>query len=264
MYRVLLLIALVCGAAKAQERKLIWSDEFDYAGLPDSTRWSYEEGFVRNEELQYYTRARRENVLVENGMLVLTALKEKFKNPAYEPSAAGRGAWGRKREFAEYTSASVSTQNKKAWKYGRIEVRAKIPTGLGMWPAIWMLGTNIGRVGWPMCGEIDIMENVGFNPDTIYGTVHTKKFNHVQRTQKGSRIGIVRPYDDFHVYAVEWDGHRIDFFVDSAKYFTFENDGTGEEAWPFDREQYLILNIAVGGAWGGAKGMDDSIFPRRM
>ena len=262
MYRILILILLFCSVAHAEQWKLVWSDEFDYAGLPDSTRWSYEEGFVRNEELQYYTRARRQNAVVENGMLVIEARREKFKNPAYDP--ARENDWRKGREYADYTSASLTTQKQASWKYGRIEVRAKLPTGRGMWPAIWMLGTNIDRVGWPACGEIDIMENVGFNPDTVYGTVHTEKFNHVKKTQKGSRIGIPRPYEKFHVYAIEWDSQKIDFFVDSTKYFTFANDGTGEAAWPFDREQYLILNIAVGGAWGGSHGIDNSIFPQRM
>jgi beta-glucanase (GH16 family) len=262
VYFIFLLIALSFGSAQAQEWKLVWSDEFDRAGLPDSTRWSFEEGFVRNEELQYYTRARRQNAVVENGMLVIQARSEQFANPAYDP--ADKTEWSRMRKSAGYTSASLTTNKRAAWRYGRIEVRAKLPTGRGLWPAIWMLGTNIDKVGWPMCGEIDIMENVGYNPDTVYGTAHTEKFNHVRKTQKGSRIGVPRPYKDFHVYAIEWDARKIDFFVDSTKYFTFENEGTGEAAWPFDREQYLILNVAVGGSWGGSEGIDKSVFPQRM
>ena len=253
---------LACGTVRAEELKLVWSDEFDYTGLPDSSRWNYEEGFVRNQELQYYTRSRTQNAFVENGVLVIEARREKFKNPAYDPSV--KKDWEKSSQYAEYTSASLMTKERASWKYGRIEVRAKLPAGRGIWPAIWMLGTNINQVGWPACGEIDIMEYVGYNPDTIYGTVHTQKFNHVLKTQKGSRIGVHQPYKDFHVYAIEWDARKIDFFVDSTRYFTFENDGTGEAAWPFDKDQYLILNIAVGGSWGGAEGIDESIFPQKM
>ncbi len=262
MRQIIFLIILACGAAHAGELKLVWSDEFDYTGLPDSSRWNYEEGFVRNRELQYYTKARRQNAFVENGMLVIEARWEKFKNPSFD--LAVEGHWRKARDYAEYTSAALTTQNRASWKYGRIEVRAKLPAGRGIWPAIWMLGTNIGNVGWPACGEIDIMEYVGYNPDTVFGTVHTEKFNHVRKTQKGSKIGIQKPYEDFHLYGIEWDDRKIDFFVDDKKYFTFNNDGTGLEAWPFDREHYLIINIAVGGSWGGEHGVDDSIFPQRM
>lgn len=262
MRQIIFLIILACGAAHAGELKLVWSDEFDYAGLPDSSRWNYEGGFVRNRELQYYTKGRIQNAVVENGMLVIEAIRERFKNPQYD--SAEKTEWRKSREFAEYTSASLTTQKRASWKYGRIEVRAKLPAGRGMWPAIWMLGANIDRVGWPACGEIDIMEYVGYNPDTTYGTVHTEKFNHVKKTQKGSKTGLQRPCEDFHLYVIEWDSRKIDFFVDDKKYFTFANDGTGVEAWPFDWEHYLILNIAVGGSWGGAHGVDDGIFPQRM
>ncbi|OGG01472.1 MAG: hypothetical protein A3F83_00965 [Candidatus Glassbacteria bacterium RIFCSPLOWO2_12_FULL_58_11] len=262
MSRILLAILLACGAARAGEWKLVWSEEFDKPGLPDSLCWNYEEGFVRNNELQYYTRARKENAFIENGTLVIQAIKEKFKNPSFGQPEKRRGEMSP--EYAEFTSASLTTMQRESWTYGRIEVRAKLPAGRGMWPAIWMLGDNIGQAGWPACGEIDIMENVGFNPDTIFGTVHTEKFNHVKKTQKGSHIGILHPDKDFHVYAIEWDSHKIDFFADGSRYFTFENEGTGEAAWPFDKPQYLILNIAVGGAWGGAEGVDESIFPQRM
>jgi beta-glucanase (GH16 family) len=238
---------LICGAAQAAEWKLVWSDEFDKDGLPDAAKWNYEEGFVRNQEAQYYTRARAENARVERGVLVIEARKERFPNPRYE---ADSRSWQRNREFAEYTSASLTTEGKAAWRYGRIEVRAKLPTGRGTWPAIWMLGVNRREVGWPRCGEIDI--------------IHTEAYNHVKKTNKGNRIRIEKPYADFHVYALEWTAERMDFFVDDQKYFTFENEKTGTAAWPFDQPFYLILNVAIGGAWGGQKGIDDSIFPQRM
>jgi beta-glucanase (GH16 family) len=253
-------LSLVTHHAQADDWQLVWSDEFDQPGLPDPARWTYEEGFVRNQELQYYTRGRRENARVENGLLVIEARREKFPNPGYKPDAKDEGK--RAREFAEYTSASLTTRSIAAWRYGRVEVRAKLPGGRGMWPAIWMLGED-RSVGWPACGEIDIMEFVGFDPDTIHGTVHTAKYNHVKKTQKGSRLRVPAAYEDFHVYALEWDAGKIDFFVDNEKYFRFTNEGTGADAWPFDKPHYLILNAAVGGAWGGAKGIDVNIFPTR-
>ena len=225
--------------------ELVWSDEFNSPGLPDSEKWDYEVGLIRNNELQYYTKARSENSRIENGNLVIEARKEPY-------------------EESGYTSASLITKSKASWTYGRIEVRANIPEGRGMWPAIWMLGDNIGEVGWPDCGEIDIMENVGFEPNTIHGTVHTGAYNHVSGTAQGALISVPEVGKDFHIFAIEWDSQRIDFFVDDQYYFTFANDGKGEASWPFDRSSYLILNIAVGGAWGGQQGVDDQIFPQQM
>jgi beta-glucanase (GH16 family) len=256
--------AAVTASAQAEDWKLVWSDEFDKPGQPDPAKWNYEEGYIRNNERQYYTRARGENARVENGTLVIEARKEQFKIPAPASRGKGKGRAAKGRDFAEYTSASLTTRGKTSWTYGRIEVRAKLPTGRGMWPAIWTLGDNIGQVGWPACGEIDIMENVGFDPDAICANIHTKSYNHVMGTNKGSRIKIPKPYQDFHVYAIDWRPERLDFFVDKTKYFTFQNEGKGTAAWPYDKPQYLILNIAVGGAWGGQKGIDDSIFPQRM
>ena len=223
---------------------LVWSDEFNYDGLPDSTRWTYEVGMIRNRELQYYTRARHENARVENGALIIEARKESF-------------------DTAAYTSASQTTEGRASWRYGRIEVRARIPSGRGMWPAIWTLGTNRREVGWPKTGEIDVMESVGFAPDTLYANVHTEAFNHVRGNGKGTAIHAPGMHTDFHVYAVEWFPDRIDFFFDDQKYFTFVNTGGGVDEWPFDAEQYLILNAAIGGTWGGRHGVDDTIFPQR-
>ena len=232
------------GVSFDEKWELVWDDEFNYEGLPDDSKWSYETGFVRNRERQYYTKARADNARVEDGTLIIESRKEKY-------------------EKADYTSASLHTWHKAEWLCGRIEVRAKLPTGKGMWPAIWMLGTNRSRIGWPACGEIDIMENVGFDPDVIHANVHTKAYNHKIGTNKGSKIKGDKPYEQYHVYAIEWHEDRIDFFFDERKYFTFENEGTGNDVWPFDKPHYLILNAAVGGSWGGRKGIDDNIFPQK-
>jgi beta-glucanase (GH16 family) len=222
---------------------LVFADEFDTPGALDPAKWGYEVGYIRNDEKQYYT-SRAENVRAEGGHLVIEARQEAYQGYAY-------------------TSASVNTRRRFELLYGRVEVRAKLPTGNGTWPAIWMLGTSIDQVGWPTCGEIDIMENVGFEPTRIYGTIHTAAYNHVAGTSKGANTTISNPGEDFHVYAMEWYPDRIDVFVDGQKYFAFPNEGTGSRAWPFDKPQYLLVNLAIGGSWGGQKGIDDSRFPHR-
>jgi beta-glucanase (GH16 family) len=222
---------------------LAFSDEFDAAGALDPAKWGYEVGYIRNDEKQSYT-SRSENVRAEGGNLVIEARKEAYQ---------GYG----------YTSASINTLGRFEFLYGRVEVRAKLPTGDGTWPAIWMLGTNRTQVGWPTCGEIDIMENVGFDPLRIHGSVHTAAYNHTIGTQKSASVIVASPWEDFHVYAMEWFADHIDVFVDGQKYFTFRNEGTGSRVWPFDKAQYLLVNLAIGGAWGGQKGIDDSRFPHR-
>ncbi len=258
LYSLLFVALSTCAA----EWKLVWSDEFDKPGLPDPAKWGYEEGFIRNNEDQYYTRERKENARVENGMLVIEARKEQFKNAGFDANAKAQGRGRRGQQYAEYTSASLTTRGKAAWTYGRVEVKAKLPSGRGTWPAIWMLGTN-RQDGWPACGEIDIMEFVGYEPGVIHANIHTKKYNHVQKTNKGDKITIPDASDAFHVYAVEWTDQKMDFFVDDKKYFSFANEGTGVDAWPYNKDQYLILNLAIGGAWGGAQGIDNSAFPHR-
>jgi beta-glucanase (GH16 family) len=178
-------------------------------------------------------------------MLTITAVKESFK--------------GRK-----YTSARLVTKNKGDWKYGRFEIKAKLPKGVGMWPAIWMLSTDWKYGGWPASGEIDIMENVGFKPDTIYGSIHTKAYYFRINTQKTKAVHLPDCSDAFHVYALEWDADQISFFVDDKKYLTFANEKKTFAEWPFDQRLHLLLNIAVGGDWGGQKGVDDTIFPQKM
>ncbi|MBA2479203.1 MAG: glycoside hydrolase family 16 protein [Planctomycetes bacterium] len=222
-----------------------WSDEFSVDGMPDPAKWDYEVGRLRNNEAQYYTRARRENVRVENGELVIEARKEAF-------------------EGAEYTSASLVTLGKMQWTSGRFEVRAQLPKGRGMWPAIWLLGSSCPTAGWPRCGEIDIMEFVGHAPGIIHGTVHTEAYNHIKHNQKGATVTLDDPHGTWHVYALEWRAKDLRWLIDGREYFRYDDDGSGVASWPFAEPEYLILNIAVGGAWGGQKGIDETIFPQRM
>lgn len=231
---------------------LIWSDEFSYNGFPDSSKWSYDLGDGcpqlcgwGNNELQYYT-SNLQNVRVENGLLIIEA--------RHHPDSA-----------IPYTSARVVTRGKAQWQYGRIEVRAKLPRGRGTWPAIWMLPAEWKYGGWPASGEIDIMEHVGFDEGAIHGTLHSESFNHIKKTQREGIVRIEGVTTDFHVYAVEWSERKITFSVDGKPYYSVEKSPTDTwKEWPFDQPFYLIMNIAVGGFWGGMQGIDDSIWPQRM
>jgi beta-glucanase (GH16 family) len=245
-------------AAPGSKWELVWSDEFDRDGLPDPAKWNYEEGFVRNHEKQYYTKERKENARVESGRLVIEGRKEQFKNPRYRAgSASSRSA----DEYAEYTAASLITSRKASWLYGRIEVRAKLPQGQGVWPAIWMLGDSHTTVGWPRCGEIDIMEFVGHDPNHVHATVHYSLDG--KHKSNGSKLEISAPYNDFHIYAVEWNKERMDFFFDEKKYHTFQLKGADENGEnPFRKPQFLMINLALGGSWGGK--IDDAIMPQKF
>lgn len=249
------LLLLQAGAQKPYKgasgafKKLVWKDEFNYNGLPDATRWTYEKGYIRNKELQYYTAGRQENASVKNGFLSISCRADSLVQEG---------------KVYPITSASVNTKGKRDWTYGRIEVRAKVPSSLGTWPAVWTLGSNIKEVGWPDCGEIDLLEHVGYMPDTFHFNVHTKAYNHVLATNKGTKVYQPAAEKDFHVYAVEWFKDRIDWYLDDKKVFTFKNENSGNDAWPFDKPQYLILNLAYGGAWGGQKGVDIKTLPQTL
>lgn len=229
--------------------QLVWSDEFDYEGPPDDTKWGYDTGGSGwgNNELQYYTEG--DNVKVTDGRLIIEARKEKYGE-------------------MDYTSTRLISKGKGDWLYGKIEVSAKLPRGRGTWPAIWMLPTDWAYGSWPNSGEIDIMEHVGYDMNKVLGTVHTKAYYHSIGTQKsGSRI-LEKVDELYHVYAIEWLPDKIKFFMDGELYFTFKptdfvKSPTSKE-WPFDKRFHLLMNIAVGGNWGGQKGIDDSIWPQTM
>ncbi len=234
-------------AAGTGDWKLSWSDEFNYNGLPDNTKWDYDTGGHGwgNNELQYYTKASLENAEVSNGSLKLKVLRQKKEN-------------------RDYTSARMVTRGKADFTYGKIDIRAKLPAGTGLWPAIWMLGDNAGKVGWPDCGEIDIMEHVGYEKDSVLATIHTKAYNHIIGTQKTKKLFINDPYKTYHVYSVEWTPERMDFFCDNILYNHIINEHKTTAEWPFDAPFYLVLNIAVGGNLGGKKGVNNNIFPAAM
>jgi len=240
---------------------LVWEDNFDYTGKPDPSKWTYELGFIRANEKQYYTDSLK-NARVEGGNLIIEAKKERIKNktlPFFE-----RPAYVDSIPFADYTSASLTTRGIVDWKYAKIEIRAKLPKGIGTWPAFWMLGKNWGKTAWPECGEIDIMEHVGYDPTVIHGTIHTKAYNHVLKTQKGKTIKVENLFEAFHVYAVEWTPEKIEFLVDGTVYNSIQNEHKTTDEWPFNQAFHLKLNVAIGGGWGGQKGIDDSIFPQQM
>jgi beta-glucanase (GH16 family) len=227
--------------------RLVWQDEFDRDGLPDPARWSYDVGGHGwgNREPQFYTSRRLENARVEAGHLVIEARKEDWQG-------------------APYTSARLVTRGKGDWTYGRIEVRAQLPRGRGSWPAIWMLATTSGRLRWPDDGEIDIMEHVGFDHGTVHASVHTRAYHHSIGTQKTATTAVPDASEAFHVYALAWDRDRIRMSVDGREYFTFTRESDDSRVWPFDGPFHLLLNVAVGGAWGGQKGIDEASLPYRM
>ncbi len=234
------------------EYELIWSDEFEYEGLPDSSKWTYDVGDGcpdlcgwGNNERQFYTKERLKNARVENGNLIIEAHKESY-------------------DSREYTSARLLTRNRDAWTYGRFEIRAKLPSGRGTWPAIWMLPEEWAYGGWPESGEIDIMEHVGYEPERVYATVHTEAFNHVQGTQDTDTLRVPDAEEEFHVYTLEWTPNNIRWSVDGKVYSTFSNRHATYKEWPFDQPFHLIMNIAVGGNWGGSQGIDDTIWPQQL
>ena len=235
---------------------LIWSEDFNETTL-DNNKWNvlkWRPGWVNNENQAYTDRDT--NLYFENGNLVIRAL--------VEPGYYGQDYQGNSYN-SDYTSARINTAGKFSTTYGRFDIRAKLPKGRGSWPAIWMLGENISTVGWPLCGEIDIMEHVGYDDNGIHASIHTKTFNHGLNTQKTGYTTLSTATDSFHVYSLEWTPNYLRFFVDQNPYFFVYNDSNGDvEKWPFDNPHYIILNLAVGGDWGGAQGIDPTKFPMKM
>jgi len=224
----------------------VWSDEFDYTGAPDQSKWDYDIGGSGwgNNELEYYTNSTN-NAKVENGKLYIVARQENMGG-------------------MNYTSARLVTRNKGDFLYGRIEVNAKLPAGRGTWPAIWMLPTDWAYGSWPKSGEVDIMEHVGYDPNNVLSSIHTQSYNHSIGTQKSGGMNIPTALTAFHKYRFDWTPYAVRVYYDDQLVFTFVNEGTGYATWPFDKRFHLLLNLAIGGNWGGAQGIDTTIFPATM
>ncbi|MEQ7873809.1 glycoside hydrolase family 16 protein [Sphingomonas sp. ASV193] len=234
--------------------KLVWHDEFSGASL-DKRKWRYDTSHNKtgwfNNEKQYYAADRPQNVKVANGLLTITARKEDL-DPRRYPDWGGQ----------HYTSGKLVSR--AAWTYGYYEVRAKLPCARGTWPAIWMLPQQM--VKWPDDGEIDIMEQVGAEPNLIYSTLHTGLYNHTRKTQRSAQLAVPTSCTAFHTYQLDWRPDRILIGVDGKGILQVANDkpAEGKGAWPFDVPFDMILNLAMGGDWAAAKGMDDAALPQRM
>lgn len=251
-----LVIPTVGLQAQITEWELVWSDEFDYTGVPDPQKWSFDTSGNNwnwgNDEAQNYTTAKDGNAWVEDGKLVIEARKEDYY-------------WAGDGETKNYTSARLITRYKGDWLYGKIEVRAKLPRGVGIWPAIWMMPTDDVYGGWPKSGEIDIMEYVGFDKGNVHANVHHTSTNPDKRSEgQGATKSVYMPYSFYHTYALIWTEDKMEFQVNGNTYMTYKNEGKGHITWPFDQRFHLILNVAVGGTWGGQQGIDDTIFPQQM
>lgn len=234
---------------QTQNYHLVWSDEFDYTGLPDSIKWAYDtEGNEMgwgNKEAQFYTEANEKNARVENGVLHITARNE---------------------DYGGKTFTSARLVSRAGWEYGKIEVNAKLPDGVGTWSAIWMMPVNwsFEDGNWPDIGEIDIMEHVGHDPGLIHASAHSKDYQWQANTQKTDTMRVHDATRAFHTYILEWTPDVMKAYVDDSLYFAYENEGLGEDKWPYDKPYYLIMNVAVGGAWGGVMGVDEEAFPQTM
>lgn len=233
------------------EYELVWADEFDKDGLPDTTKWTYAIGDGcpelcgwGNSEKQYYTD-KSENARVENGVLIIEARKETI-------------------DSSDYTSAKLETKGKQDWLYGKFETRAKLQGGTGTWSALWMLPSENKYGTWPKSGEIDIMEHVGHEPEWVFGTIHTEAFNHWKNTHIGDSTEVKDSEEEFHIYGLEWTADSLKWSVDNEVYFALGNPNETSDEWPYDQRFYFIMNIAIGGFWGEMYGIDDDAFPQRM
>jgi len=230
--------------------KLVWADEFNSGSKPDPAKWSYdtEANKLRwwHDEAQYYSANRPENARVEDGHLVIEVRKEDLTRMS---DYGGQ----------HYTSARLITRGKAEWTYGFYEIRARLPCNRGGWPAIWLVGPN-----WPAGGEIDIMEQLGFDPTTIYGTLHSPHTEN-DKAHSGDKTTVPDACTAFHDYQAEWTPSGITLLVDSKPYYHADKPaGANKAAWPFDGPEFLILNVAMGGGWAGQKGIDDAALPARM
>ena len=241
-YILVCFLIFTCSFAQVGTRKLVWEEHFDEKSLNEKT-WNIELGDGcpncgwGNNERQLYTA---DNHKIEKSCLVITAKKEADN---------------------KYTSTRITTKGKKEFQYGRFEARAKLPVGQGIWPAFWMLGSNIDQVGWPMCGEIDILEYVGKEPNMVFTSLHTQDSHGNTINTKKTKIESIE--EGFHLYAIEWTPDKIDFFVDAKLVYTFQPELKTQAVWPYNQPFYFIINMAIGGNFGGPE-VDDAIFPQKF
>ena len=241
-----LLLILITLTLSAQKYVQVWGDEFNTPGLPDSPKWGYEIGKIRNAELQYYTYKRLENARIEDTVLIIEARKEKFSG-------------------ADFTSASLISKGIGDWKYGKVEISAKVPTGKGTWPALWMMPTYSEYGSWPKSGEIDIMEYVGYDPQKLHYTTHFEGINGTGHESSGSNSTfITNPYEKFIKFTMVWTPIRIVWYANDKAFHSYGKPANDSRRWPFDKEFYLILNLAYGGSWGGLQGVDDTKLPHKF
>jgi beta-glucanase (GH16 family) len=239
-YILLFLMVINIGLAQHVKRKLVWEENFNGKELNEKD-WNFELGNGcpncgwGNNERQLYTKT---NYKLEKGKLIITAQKKDNL----------------------YTSTRITTAGKREFQYGRIETRLKLPKGKGIWPAFWMLGSNIKTVGWPKAGEIDIMEYIGKNPHTIYTTLHTQDSHGNSVNAKVTTFPDIE--EGYHLYAIDWSKDKIEFFVDSASVYVFQPPIKNENTWPYDQKFFLLINMAIGGNFGGPD-VDDTIFPQQ-
>ena len=233
----------------------VWGDEFN-TNILDESKWDFQLGTGSqyglqgwgNNELQYYTNDNN-NISIDScdnnqNCLIITAINQTF-------------------ESSDYTSARIKSAGSGIITYGRIDVRAKLPIAQGTWPAIWMLPKDMTYGGWPASGEIDILEHIGCDSGTIHGSIHCNDYNHIDGTQQTGSISNI-DIEEFHVYRIDWDENSIKWYIDDILFYEFNNNQSGSDSWPFDQPFYLILNLAIGGTWGGYCGIDYNAFPQTM
>jgi len=239
---VVLVLISSLNYAQTQKRKLVWEENFDSKtlnrdswnfdignGCPDLCGWG-------NNERQIYTET---NHTLKDGNLIIQA---QLENDVF-------------------TSTKITTKGKKQFLYGRFEARAKLPVGHGLWPAFWMLGSNISKIGWPKCGEIDILEYIGREPHMVFTSLHTQDSHGETINTKKTKFDTIE--EGFHIYAMDWTKDKIEFFVDSKLVYTFQPSIKNDDTWPFYQPFYLIVNLAVGGNFGGPD-VDKSVFPQQF
>ncbi|MFW6290027.1 MAG: family 16 glycosylhydrolase, partial [Mariniphaga sp.] len=242
--KIFFLLAVFPAIVPAQKYVQVWGDEFNESGLPDSTKWDYEVGYKRNNELQYYTKERLKNARIEDSVLIIEAHKEYYQG-------------------ANYTSASLISKGTGDWRYGKIEVSVKVPEGKGTWPAVWMMPTYSEYGGWPRSGEIDIMEYVGYEPHKLHHYIHFEGTDGTGHESSGTSYNFAQPYNQFVKFTLIWTPEKIEWYSNDVWRHTYFKNSDDYRRWPFNKEFYLILNLAYGGSWGGQQGVDDTKLPHK-